>query len=278
MDKNARRCFALLAGLSLLATGCSRHSQSKANALTSAKARLVNSPPASGIANTLIKASQPPDLLGNDRPSPFSSTPVLEEPRRTAVRRAVGNAHSPDSKPGGSIKPFTAPEPSVTKSERQKIEAALPAPPAIGPQAFNLGPDERFPGTMGGTATATIELAKPKLLRRVLHKLPGLRKYPTAGSSEFVPPRPMHEIQFVLPPGRVLALAKKEQIDLRASIDASGRVTRVEVLSPRDEELVTLAAYAAGNWNFAPAKLDEQAVPEDVILHFRFGRSPVPEK
>ena len=93
-----------------------------------------------------------------------------------------------------------------------------------------------------------------------------------------MPPQPIHNIQFVLPPGGVLALAQNKQIDLKASVDASGHVTRVELISPRDEELVTLAAYAASDWKFAPAHLDEQAVPAEVILHFHFDNDAVPEK
>jgi Gram-negative bacterial TonB protein C-terminal len=67
-------------------------------------------------------------------------------------------------------------------------------------------------------------------------------------------------------------------MDLKASIDASGHVTRVELLSPRDEELVTLAAYAANHWSFTPARLDEQPVPGEVILHFHFDSNPAPEE
>jgi hypothetical protein len=280
MGKNAYRSFSLVVGLSLLATGCRGHAQPKANALAFGKARLVNSPPPNPIANTPITLNQPVDpfLHGEERPSPFSSTPVLGQPRQAAAVSAAGDAQQPDQKPAQSTKPFTPPGPLVTKSEWQKIEATLPAPPAVGPAAFNPGQSPRFAGTIEGTATATYELAKPNLLRRVIHKLPRLRKYPPGGGSEFVPPRPIHEIQLVLPPGRVLALAQEQQIDLKASIDASGRVIRVEALTPRDEELVTLAAYAARDWKFEPAKLDERAVPEEVILHFHFDRNPAQEK
>jgi len=63
---------------------------------------------------------------------------------------------------------------------------------------------------------------------------------------------------------------QKKQMDLKASVDASGRVTRVELLSPRDEYLANLASYNAAAWRFAPAKLNDQPVSSDIILHFRF--------
>ena len=59
-------------------------------------------------------------------------------------------------------------------------------------------------------------------------------------------------------------------MDLKASVDASGRVTRVELLSPLDEDLVKLAAYAANGWRFAPAALNDQPVSGEIILHFSF--------
>jgi TonB family protein len=60
-------------------------------------------------------------------------------------------------------------------------------------------------------------------------------------------------------------------MDLKATVNESGRVTRVQLLSPKDEELVRLAAYAASAWPFVPAKVNDRAVPGDVILHFTFS-------
>jgi hypothetical protein len=59
-------------------------------------------------------------------------------------------------------------------------------------------------------------------------------------------------------------------MDLRASVDQTGRVTRVELLSPKDEELIRVAADAAGSWPFVPAKVNDVATPSEVILHFTF--------
>jgi TonB family protein len=73
------------------------------------------------------------------------------------------------------------------------------------------------------------------------------------------------------------ALAREERMDLKATVDASGRVTRVELLAPRDENLVTLAADAASAWRFAPAQFDGRPVPADIVLHFSFGAGSAPE-
>ena len=215
-----------------------------------------------------------------ERPSPFSSPqlPVQPDPR-ALVLKAPGNPARSAKKPIHAAKSFTPPAPLVPNSTGLKADAALPAPPAIGASVPNIGQGLPFAGTIGSTATATCEAYNPKGIRRIVSKLSGLRRHSAAaGGKEFVPPRPIHAVQFVLPPGGIPVLAQKKQMDLKASIDASGHVTRVELLSPRDEELVTLAAYAANHWNFAPARLDDQPVPGEVILHFHFDSNLAPEK
>jgi hypothetical protein len=152
------------------------------------------------------------------------------------------------------------------------VDAELPAAPAVGAPAIKLGESPAFTGTAGSSATATYEFHNPKGIHRIFHKLAGIgRQSAVTGGKDFVPPKPVHEIQFVLPPGGVPILAQRKKLDLKASVDASGRVTRVELLSPRDEELATLAGYAASHWSFSPAQLDKEAVPSEIILHFDFS-------
>lgn len=86
----------------------------------------------------------------------------------------------------------------------------------------------------------------------------------------FVAARPAREITLVLP-AEARAILTQNRMDLKASVDESGRVTRVQLLAPKDEELVRLASYAASDWPFVPAKLNDKAVPSEVILHFNFG-------
>jgi TonB family protein len=120
--------------------------------------------------------------------------------------------------------------------------------------------------------TATFEPARPALVRRVLGRVPGLRRIhqSPAASEGYVAPRPAREISLVLPPDAGAALTQGA-MDLKATVDESGRVTRVELLFPKNEELVRLAAYAARTWPFVPAKLNDKAVPGEVTLHFTFS-------
>jgi hypothetical protein len=214
-----------------------------------------------------------------ERPSPFHNPPPAEPPPKAPAPAGDGiaNAHRSADKTARSVKSFTPPPALTSNLRRQESDAALPPPPAIGAPVLKLGESPAFAETIGSTATATYEVSNPKGIHRIIQKLTGIRKGSAVlGGKDFVPPKPIHEIQFVLPPGASPILAERKKMDLKASVDASGRVTRVELLSPRDEELATLAGYAASHWSFSPAQLDQQAVPSEVILHFEFHGGPVP--
>jgi hypothetical protein len=216
-----------------------------------------------------------------ERPAPFLDRQSAEPPPKapTPVRNGISNAHRSAERPAHGVKLFTPPTPLVSNLARPEIDAPLSLPPAVGASALNLGESPVFTGTVGSTATATYELPNAKGIYRIIHKLAGIRRRSAVtGGKNFVPPKPIHEIQFVLLPGTVPILAQRKKMDLKASIDASGRVTRVELLSPQDEELATLAGYAAGHWSFSPAQLDEQAVPSEIILHFDFNGGSAPAK
>lgn len=125
-------------------------------------------------------------------------------------------------------------------------------------------------------ATATYEPVRPSRLQRAIRKLPGLRRIHRSSDVEegFVPPRPLRENTLLLPPGSAQAALDGRQIDLKADLDESGRVTRVELLAPKNEEIVTLASYAAADWRFVPAEVSDTAVPSQIIIHFHFHVDP----
>jgi hypothetical protein len=212
--------------------------------------------------------------LTPERPSPFPSQPTAKRPALQAAKRTLAaSAHQSTFHVYSPSKPFPAQKPSPANTKGRTPGPALPAPPVIG----RSGPDtsERlpFPATACCTATATYEPASPSGFQRVIHKVPVLRRLSAsrAGLGKgFIAPRPLHEIQFTLPRDASPVLMDKKRMDLKASVDASGRVIRVKMLSPRDGDLERLAAYAADAWRFEPAELNEQPVPGEVILHFNF--------
>jgi len=157
-------------------------------------------------------------------------------------------------------------------SAEHRFAGELPLPPEIQEPSASPAANRVFERAPCCIATATYEPAKLSRLRRVIGKVPGLRKFEqyTAGGEGFVPPQALQQITFVLPPGASPLLMERKRMNLKASVDQNGNVTRVELLSLPDEDLVTLAAYAAKEWQFRPARRNNKAVASEIILHFRF--------
>lgn len=283
MDRKFYLYLLLAIGLLLLVTACSRHSTPQVDAQRSKNPYPASSPAPSVVASSVPKPLPPADSSTQviERPSPFLDPRSAPPPPKTPApaRTGTSSANRPADRPAHNVRTFTPPPPLVSKLARRETDAEFPAPPAPGAPTIKNWETPAFTRTLGSSAIATYEVPNPKGIHRIFHKLAGIGKQSAVtGGKDFVPPKAIHEIQFVLPPGGIPILAQRKKMDLKASVDASGRVTRVELLTPRDEELATLAGYAARHWSFSPAQLDEQAVPSEIILHFDFNGGPVPAK
>jgi hypothetical protein len=238
--------------------------------------RIVEAPEeslATIVAPEMEQASRQ-SMATPERPSPFPShrTAKGQEPQMAGARSTTASRSAPHRY--APRKPFTLPTALAGNTKSRTPSPSLPPPPTI----MRSGPDgsERppFRETLCCLATATYEPITPSGFQRVIHKIPVLRRLGPSGAGKgFIPPRPTHEIQFAVPPNASLALMERKRMDLKASVDASGRVTGVKLLSPRDENLVKLATYPASGWRFEPAELNDRPVPGEVILHFNFDTS-----
>ncbi|HWB96338.1 MAG TPA: energy transducer TonB [Bryobacteraceae bacterium] len=204
------------------------------------------------------------------RPSAFPEAappaPAPEpEPAAPPVRAAVPAAKQP-----ATPRQFVPPPDTEVPSTVASLEH-IPAPPAVQQRAVNA-PAPITTRRLSYTSTAICEPIKPSRLRRVIGKVPGLRRLQRSPETDedFVPAKAVAPITFTLPSDASPRLMQKKQMDLKAAVDETGRVTRVELLAIPDEELVTLASYAASQWRFQPAKLSDKPIPSEVILHFRF--------
>jgi hypothetical protein len=120
------------------------------------------------------------------------------------------------------------------------------------------------------------EPVKTARLQRVIQRVPGLRRIGknTDSEEELIPPHPLHEIKWAVPFGLNSSSGGPRHVSLKADIDESGGVTRVELLAPKSEDLLTRAADAAGAWKFTPARVNDKAVASQIILHFWFEDRP----
>jgi hypothetical protein len=264
----------------LVLPGCARHKRQPSSSSAGEQRPAVNQP-ISSVAAAIAPAAanfQTAETVAVSRPSPFSD---LHEADRQQVRSVIITQPTPPVHAASAtadtvrkpLKPFI-PKPADRLSAQNSRDRALPlpAPPSL---ATNISPasppalSRKPPCCLG---TAYLEPAKPTGFHRVLRRVPGLRRigqHPE-GEEGFVGAKPKRDITLMLPP-ESRAILRDGRMDVKASVDESGRVTRVELLAPKDEELVRLASYAASDWSFTPARVNEKMVPSEVIMHFNFG-------
>lgn len=184
---------------------------------------------------------------------PAAPPPVLERTPRKAKRTAT-------PKP---LKPFALETADIS---HDRI-APLPGAPALPTLVPNTGVPVPF-REKPVVGTATFQPAKQGGLKRVLGALRIHQK--PEGQEGFVAAKPVRDITLVLP-AEMRSILQQGGMDLKATVDESGHVTRVQLLSPKDDELIRLAAYAAGSWPFTPARVNDRPVPSEILVHFNFG-------
>ena len=65
------------------------------------------------------------------------------------------------------------------------------------------------------------------------------------------------------------------RVELKASIDKRGRLSGVELLSPKvDERLVNLAMTEVHRWEFEPAQVNGHDVNSRLLVTFEFHDPP----
>jgi Gram-negative bacterial TonB protein C-terminal len=268
-----------------LLQGCTRQTGKRTAQANPEPSHITSLPPAGPPeAGLLTKVASEPQTLDRSvisRPSPFSigpeaelQQPALSQPAPIALAPSVAAQSiraKTSARPAEDRKPLKTFVPAVADTSSDRIPL-LPGPPALPVITQNPAPGLILGHKTCCVGTATFEPVRPALLRRVLGKVPGLRRIHQnpANADGYLPPRPARPINLVLPPETGASLPQGI-LDLKATVNEKGRVTRVQLLSPKDEELVRLAAYAASDWPFVPAKVNDEAVPGEVILHFTFS-------
>lgn len=247
----------------LLLSSCNRtqHRQGTESARTSPSSNATPLAPVSATQTQVAQATQ--DAA---RPSPFEEN---DSRNRVELSTTSPQASQRRRTAAPTEKPFLLAD--IDRRPAAPAPAAeLPVPPTLSPTTssrLNL-----LSGRGYFVARATYEAVKPNRLVRVIQKVPGLRRLrrPPDAEQGFSPPRPMHDITFTLPPSSLPQNLDRGRVDLKATVSESGAVTRVELLTPKDVSLLDLASYAASGWQFVPARLNDKAVPSQVLLHFQF--------
>lgn len=117
--------------------------------------------------------------------------------------------------------------------------------------------------------------AAPEAITRKLANsgvgFPLLRRFRSKEVKDFVPPSPRKQVKPAVPNRAAGELPGEWQVNLRVTIDKSGRVLRATLLNASaNREFVRLAQAAIDRWRFQPARLHNRAVPSAVDVTFRF--------
>ena len=227
----------------------------------------------------LVPISTAPAAAAELTSPPLPSVDQTGEPpepqhvqKTTRMRRRPATSSAGESVARADAKPFQPPAPGLTTviSGRSSNNALAP-PPVLAPAPIDAAADLP-PGKLYDTATITYEPVRPPALQRVFQNFPGLRRlqrFEEGDGKEFVPPKPRHELAFLVPAG---TNQFRKPVNLKLSIDESGKVTRVEPLS--NGPMTGVAAHAALAWQFTPARWKDKPVAGEVMVHLRFGGDP----
>ncbi len=172
------------------------------------------------------------------------------EPDRGPVRVAPASSRDAATEPAPSRHQFARASPPPVREPVQMLP--LPPPRTPGSKVVVFAEPVKGNGWM----------SRVPLLRR-------LKKQPQA----FVPPEPVHEERPVLTAEQQRKLTGTVPLDVKVYVTNSGKVDYAELISNtrgRHEDLATAAVYSARHWSFTPARLGDENVPGEMILHFRF--------
>jgi hypothetical protein len=216
------------------------------------------------------------------------STPPGQPAHRTASRnrlttvqntqhQSIDSLQSEDATENDSARIEPSSVPSFTIEGESQLVATSPVyampSPAVREQPVPFAAASPVPPVAPAPYSAvTVEAASESRLSHIVSKIPLLRRLHR--TTEFLPPRPVHESAPTVPVELRQTLKTEVPLDVRAYVDESGKVTYAELLSDyneADRSLASIAVFDARRWEFIPAQRVGHIVPAQVILHYRFG-------
>jgi TonB family protein len=200
--------------------------------------------------------------------APVEPPAAAEEPKPPAKRAvAAPGRRKPEPRrfvPGGLYAR------QVDSADRVALELPPQLSPSLLPksQPALIAPEKTLPRAV---ARVSYEPVRPHALRKVVNKIPGLRllqKRQYRDADAFRAATPSNTAAPVIPSG---VGEEGSMVDLKILIDKAGEVQRAEVLSKDSKgTLEDMALASVKDWKFAPARLEEEPVEGEMIVHFNF--------
>lgn len=211
-------------------------------------------------------------------PPPTVTTQRRQRPQGLADRSDLEESRpSPFDPPGTRPKPTPASAPvvPVSKPVTAPVEPVDSNPASVPPVSLAPPSANSVVHTQSPQVSVVAEPVSGSRFGSVVGKIPLLRRL-RKEKVKLVPPTPVHRVDPVLSAQERRQLQRAIPVDVKVYVAESGKVQYAELLSGGGHrDLAAAAVYAARKWDFTPARLGEDKVPGEVILHFRFGPAEV---
>jgi len=215
--------------------------------------------------------------------------PAPQQPQRhTARDRASARKNLADASPAKPQHIETVPAQDTgasrdvlspaTKPPSPSTVAALPAAPVTSARTLETHPAVVAPAEPQPDITVTAQPVTPSRVEEVIGRIPLVRRLKKQKAA-FVPPQPVHHPQPTLDAAERRSVTRSVPVSVRVYVTDTGAVDYAQLISGgtgRFGGLGTAAVYTARHWSFVPARLGDEKVASEVILHFRFAPPPPP--
>jgi protein TonB len=230
-----------------------------------------NAPPPLITATPEISVPAPPERPSQG-PTPRPEAAANLPDPQAATARAVSERPADTVSSAAVQTPF--PTQSAITNPPLPREQTDPMPQVVAP-----GPEgsQVSPGPRQSPAVPLVEPAPPSAApiavppTRPESSLAVATAQPVA---PYIPPRPVRQTKPVAPRSLKALISREIVIEVKVSVDATGRITRAE--APPGEgvlqnSLAKLAIEAARLWKFQPAREGNHNKPGEVRIQFQFG-------
>jgi len=209
-----------------------------------------------------------------------------ERPSQGPTSRPETAVNLPDPRavseqPGDAVSPAAVQTPFPTQSALTDPppprEQTDPMPQIAAPGAERSQVSPGSAGPLQPPAVPAVELASPSAAPIALPPIPpesSLAVSTARPVAPYIPPQPVRQTKPVAPRSLRALISREIVIDVKVSIDETGRITRAEA-SPGEgllqNSLAKLAVEAARLWKFQPAREGNHNKPGEIRIQFQFG-------
>ena len=214
--------------------------------------------PAAAIAPATVQSPKPPRI---EPPAPVTST---RAPRTWAFALPTPSVDGTPAAVRLPDPPVPAPAHAQPLANLEPVRPTVlpPAAPRAEPTATPPAHNEAVPFQV------TIEPVPASRLERVAGRIPLVGKH----YRDYVPAAPLDPPTLAGPLSRTVA--HPINIDVRVYVNPDGSVRFAELLSTvpaGDPDLAAAAVFSARHCRYTPARLGDEPLAGEVILHYRFG-------